>query len=99
MAAIALTIASAMAIVVLKNWLPPLVPLFYGKPSGSGQLVTTYELLIAPGVSLLVIIINTFLSLYIPDLFLKKTLIIGAFLLSLLTAITVFKIIFLVGFF
>ncbi len=99
MASLALSLVSGLSILALRNWLPPLVPLLYGRASGPGQLVPTLELLIAPGVSILVTLINTFLTFYIEDVFLRKTLIIGALLLSLLTTLTIFKIIFLVGFF
>lgn len=84
---------------VLKDLLPPQVPLYYGKPVGEDQLVPTLGLLIAPGVSLGIIIINIALSRIVSDVFFKKALIMSSFFVSLLTAITILKIIFLVGFF
>jgi hypothetical protein len=96
---IGLSFFTALVVIALKGLLPPEVPLFYGKPTGEEQLVPTLGLLIAPGVSLLIVIINTIFVGLIKDLFLKKTLIVSSLFVSLLTTITVFKIVFLVGFF
>lgn len=86
-------------IVIIKSFLPPVVPLFYGLPAGSEQLVPTLELAIAPVLGLLITLLNIFLSGLVKDVFLKKTLIITSAFISLLLAITVTKIILLVGFF
>jgi hypothetical protein len=82
-----------------KNLLPPVVPLFYGRPSGEGQLVPVLGLLLAPLVSLAITFANFFLAKIIKVEFLQKILIVSTFLLTLLTTITVIKIILLVGFF
>lgn len=79
--------------------MPPVVPLFYGKPSGEGQLVPTLGLLIAPAASLLITLLNTALSVVTNDTFFKQVLIATTLLITLLTTITVLKVIFLVGFF
>lgn len=96
---IGLSLFTALAILGLKGLLPPEVPLFYGKPTGEEQLVPTLGLLIAPGVSLLIVILNTIFVGLTKDVFLKKALIISSLFVSVLTTITVIKIIFLVGFF
>lgn len=88
-----------LTILIIKSWLPPIVPLLYGEPGGAIQLVPVLGLLIAPGLAILVTIVNSLLSLKIQDLFLKKVLIIISFLITLLTTVTFLKIIFLVGFF
>lgn len=90
---------STTAILILNNNLPPVVPFFYGKAVGEGQLVKSLGLLAAPGLSLLIIVLNTVLTATIENNFFKKILIMCAFLFSLLMTITVFKIVFLVGFF
>lgn len=91
--------ASTIAIIVLKGFLPPIVPLLYGNPTGSGQLVPTLGLIIAPGISLIIIVINIILSLTVKNDFLRKTLAISTLLISVLTTITIIKIILLVGYF
>ena len=97
--ALGITLLTALFIVFFRGLLPPEVPLFYGNTAGEGQLVKTEYMLLAPLVSLLVLGLNIFLSTLVKDTFLKKVLIISAFLVSILISITVFKIIFLVGFF
>jgi hypothetical protein len=97
--AIIINIAVFASIIVFKNYLPPLAPLFYGKPVGEAQLTNTLGLLIAPGVSLLITVINLLLSLLIKDDFFKKLLSISTIVISIFIAITVIKIILLVGFF
>jgi hypothetical protein len=91
--------ASAFSILIFKNFLPPVVPLFYGRPVGQSQLVGFWGLLIAPAVALAITLINLFIAKHVQDNFLKRVLVISSFFISLLTAITFFRIIFLVGFF
>lgn len=99
LAALALSILSAIVLLLLKNVLPPVAPLFYGRPSGEAQLVGSLELLIIPGVSILIILINFFIAQMVKDDFLKKILVSGALIVSILATITLAKIVFLVGFF
>jgi hypothetical protein len=99
LAAIIINVAVALSSILLKSFLPPLVPLFYGRPAGEAQLTNTFGLLVAPGVSLLIVLINSLLSLWVKDDFLKKLLAISAIVISVLTSITIIKIILLVGFF
>ncbi len=96
---LALGVFSILLILITKSLLPPLVPLFYGKPAGESQLVPTLALLIAPAVSILITLINTLLASFTKEDFLKKILTVSSFFVSLLISLTVFKIIFLVGFF
>ena len=99
LAAIIINIGVLLSLILLKNFLPPLVPLYYGRPMGEAQLTNTFGLLIAPGISLLVTVLNLCLSLWVRDDFLKKLLAVSAIVISTLTAITITKIILLVGFF
>ena len=87
------------AIVFLRSFLPPVVPLLYGNPTGNNQLVPTLSLLIAPGISLIVIVANTTLSLFIKNDFAKRILAIATLVIAILTTITIAKIFFLVGYF
>ncbi len=95
----ALSGISILGIFFLKDFLPPVVPLFYGGASGEGQLVPTLGLLIAPGVALIITLLNIGLSTITKDDFSKKALAIAAFVVSILTTVTIIKIFFLVGFF
>jgi len=94
-----LSLFLALIVLVVRNYLPPEVPLFYGKPVGEEQLIPNLGLLIVPGVLLLIIFTNTVLSVITNKPFLKKALIISALFVTIVAAITIFKIIFLVGFF
>lgn len=96
---IGLNVLTVLVVLIFKKEIPPIVPLLYGRAIGESQLVNLPGLLIAPGVSLFITILNLFLSSMTQDLFLKKVYVATAFLVSLLTTITVIKIIFLVGFF
>lgn len=95
---IALDLVAAVAIILAKSSLPPIVPLFYGKPVGSGQLITTNGLLLAPLAALVITAINIFLASKVDNVFSKKIFSVASFFVSLLTAVTVIKIILLVGF-
>ena len=97
--AFGLNLASIAAILSIKPWLPPIVPLFYGLPYGENQLVPVYGLLYVPGILLLITLINSAMAIYIKDQFFKKSLILTGAFVSVLGAVTIIKIIFLVGFF
>ena len=88
-----------LAILAVKNYLPPVVPLFYGVATGTDQLTSTLGLLIAPLASIVITSINLLLCQRVEDHFLKRILAASAILISFLTTITILKIIFLVGFF
>ncbi|QQG41931.1 MAG: hypothetical protein HYV90_01305 [Candidatus Woesebacteria bacterium] len=98
-ASLGLGFSSIAIIFIFKNILPPIVPLFYGRPFGESQLVPVLNLFFAPIVSIVITLTNSGLALITEDVFSKKILISGAFLFSLLITITILKIVFLVGFF
>ena len=90
---------SMAGIVIARNSLPPLVPLYYGKPTGEDQLASTAFLFVVPCVSLLITIINLLINRSINDEFIKRILAVSALIVSLMTTVTITKIILLVGFF
>ncbi len=93
---------TTIIIIMVTIWikiLPPVVPLFYGLPTGANQIVKNWELLIAPLSALIITFINFFLTYITRDLYLKKTLIVSATFISALSIITIIKIVLLVGFF
>lgn len=94
-----ISILLIIIVYAIKNYLPPEVPLFYGKAVGQDQLVPTLGLLYAPLTSLTITFINFLLTRVIKDSFLQKILVLISFFVSILIAITTIKIIFLVGHF
>ena len=98
-ASFSIDLVLVIIVLALRNFLPPVVPLFYGLPSGENQLVPQLGLLIVPGVSLLITILNTSIASSSKDEFFKTTLIVSSALISVLAAVAVLKIIFLVGYF
>ncbi len=94
-----LSLASAVLILITLKNLPPVVPLFYGLPSGADQLVPTLMLFIVPGFGLFITAVNILLAQILKDPFFKKTLVVSTTFISFLGAITIVKIISLVGFF
>lgn len=86
-----------LAIFFLKRFLPPVVPLFYGKPYGAEQLTTQSSLFLIPLVALFITIINTIINFVIKDEYLQKILVGGMVICTLLASVTLLKIVFLVG--
>jgi hypothetical protein len=86
-------------VLIIREFLPPVVPFFYGLPSGMEQLTPSLFLIAAPVVGLFITSTNILISNFIKDTFLIKALIISSSFVSLLLAITVVKIVLLVGFF
>jgi hypothetical protein len=93
----ALTLISISAVLVFQQSLPPEVPLFYGLPEGDGQLTSSKGLVIPSLLSLAILAVNTTVSFFTKNAFLKKTLIIAVFATSFFLTVTTFKILFLVG--
>ncbi len=84
-------------VLLIQRWLPPQVPLFYGKPSGEEQLASSLVLTLPSIVSLLILLINVSFAAILKDEFLRKTLVLAAIVVTFFAAITTIKIIFLVG--
>lgn len=99
LASFILSLVIAAGIVIIRNFLPPVVPLYYGKPIGSDQLAQNILLIIVPAASIVVGVLNLTVSKFVKDMFIKRLLAIFSLLVSLLSAITIIKIVLLVGFF
>jgi hypothetical protein len=84
-------------ILYLRKSLPPVVPLYYGKPAGEEQLGSSLSLLLPPAISIILTIINSIFAKLTSDPFLQQVLIGLTIVVSVLSTITVLKIIFLVG--
>lgn len=78
-------------------YLPPTIPLLYGKPSGAEQLVTKRTLFALPGLTLSLFALGIIIMEGIKDRFIDQILIGTAFIVSLLSIFATYKIVFLVG--
>jgi hypothetical protein len=97
--AVIFSAVSALVIVLIRDFIPPVVPFFYGEAVGERQLTTSTGLLIAPALSILVVLVNSILAALTDNIFFKKILVAGSLLFFLLMTTTTIKIILLVGFF
>ena len=76
--------------------IPPEVPLFYSLPWGEKQLANKFFLFLLPLFSIITLLVNRYLAMKIKEeILISRLLIIGAFLFSLLSTITLFKIVLL----
>lgn len=88
-----------IVVFLVTKLLPPEVPLFYGNAAGENQLAKSYFLVLPPVIGALTSAVNMALHYFNSDLFVKKVLVATSLFVSILSMITVFKIILLVGFF
>jgi hypothetical protein len=95
--AFGLSIVNLIFVIALQKYLPPQVPLFYGAAEGEEQLTSSLGLLIPGCLSIILILLNSLLSLFLESSFLQKILSVVSFTVTLLSAITVTKIILLIG--
>lgn len=93
-----LTILAIAALAWRWPLLPPQVPLWYSKPWGTEQLASYYWLLLLPAESIVIYAINVIISVYVTHEYLVFTqiLYLTSLLVSLLSLITLVKILFLV---
>lgn len=84
-------------IFLIKDHIPPQIPLYYGKPQGEEQLADQMSIIVPPAIVVLLSALNTVLINLIKYEFLKKVLIGIIIVTTLLSSVTVFKIISLVG--
>ena len=94
---LALDLVCILAVIVSFSLLPPQVPLFYGLAEGAEQLAPRALLVIPALASLLILVINTAISLKLKDDFIKRVLILGAVTSTVFALTTTVKIMFLVG--
>ena len=91
------SIITIAGVIILRGFLPPQLPLFYGLPKGEQQLTSSINLVIPSLISLGIIVINYSLSTLLEDDFLKKALVLTAIVCVFFSTITTIKIFFLVG--
>ena len=94
----AINVATAALIALVYSNLPPIVPLLYGKPKGVEQLAPKTTLLIPPAIATIITFVNAgAIKIIIKDSFLQAVLAGISIVASILSAITILRIIFLIG--
>lgn len=82
---------------IIKNNLPPVLPIYFGLPSGNEQLGPSEALAFLPLAGLIVTFINTAILAFTQDKFLQQVLIGIIAITTTLSTFAYFRIIFLVG--
>ena len=96
-ASISLAFINILIVIIVKNNLPPEVPLFYGLVKGPEQLTSSLGLIIPGVISLIITTLTVCLVIFLNNKFLQQTLILSSFAVSVFSIITTIKIILLVG--
>lgn len=94
---VAINLSLIALVFLLKDRLPPEIPLFYGMPWGENQLAPQYLLSLPCALSITILLLNSIIVSIIEDVYWKKVLIVSAFAISILSIITTVKIALLVG--
>jgi len=91
--------SSGILLAIVYRHLPPLVPLFYSHPWGREQLMPPYMLPLPLLISFLFFAANTYLAqkIFAGYPFVRQALFISIFLTIILGAITITRIILLIG--
>ena len=97
---LSLGFAAVSLIFIAIYWtkLPPQIPLWYSKPWGTERLASTYFLFLLPGSCIIFTLLNMILitSLTLDNLIYSQILSVGSVVISLLSMITLIKIVLLV---
>lgn len=96
LASVVILIIAAILIGLRWNRLPPEVPLYFSLPWGETQLAKTIFLGLPIALSLILLAVNLSLISIFESSFLKKVLIFGSLATSIMAAITIVRIIFLI---
>jgi hypothetical protein len=96
-AAFILGLLNITTTLLLQNFLPPEVPLYYGLAKSQEQLSTSFGLIIPGIITLGVATLNSILAYVLGNDFLQKILVLSAFSVSIISFIATIEIIFLVG--
>lgn len=84
-------------VVLLRNNLPPVVPLMYGLPVGEEQLVPRLFLIAPSVISIILIVINILIAKFSGGSFIQKVLVGLTMAVTLLALVTTLKIFFLIA--
>lgn len=77
--------------------LPPEIPLFFGLPQTSEQLASSTYIILPATMSFCISILNSTIAVLLNNSYLKRVLAFATILVTILSLIATFKIIFLVG--
>ncbi len=96
--AVVCSLVGFISIVFSLNKLPPLVPLWYSKIWGAERLAAMPWLFLLPSSTLVITVINAYIASFLTNEYLvfSQIMSLGSFVISLLSTITLVKIIFLV---
>ncbi|MFZ2025461.1 MAG: hypothetical protein WAV51_04205 [Microgenomates group bacterium] len=96
--AVVCSLIGFISIVFSWNTLPPFVPLWYSKIWGAERLAATPWLFLLPSSTLIITVINAYIATFLTNEYLvfSQIMSLGSFVISLLSTITLIKIIFLV---
>jgi hypothetical protein len=98
-ASLLINLFTVVGVLALGKRLPPQLPLFYGLPEGQEQLTSKVGLTAAASSAFVIVLINAITSALLKNDFLRKTLILAGFVISLMSLITTTEIVLLVGVF
>lgn len=90
-------LATIAFVLVVRNHLPPQLPLFYGLPKGEEQLTSTFGLIIPSLTSIAIVLVNFGLAQILSDSYFRRILSLASIGSVFLSTITTLKIIVLVG--
>lgn len=92
-----LNLVTILVVFLSRRILPPEVPLLYGLAEGDGQLIDRNGLLLPSLISIIIVLMNTAISLIISDGYLQKALVVTAFASSIIATVAIVETMFLVG--
>lgn len=92
-----INLATLAFVVIVKNQLPPQIPLYYGLPKTEEQVANSTSLIIPGILATSIMVINILIAQVANDDYLRKILILTGVVGAFLSTITTLKIIFLVG--
>lgn len=93
--AISINIFIVALVLALNSFIPSQIPLYYGQPFGQEQLAGKYSLILPPLFSIAVISLNTSIIQFQKDKYLNNILVAMNYVLTILSTIAVFKIIYI----
>lgn len=77
--------------------MPPVIPIYYGLPSGTDQLGPAVALAYLPLTSLIITLVSAVFIYLLKDAFLQKILIVVSILATILSSFAYYKVVLLVG--
>lgn len=92
-----INLTEVLLILILKNHLPPVIPLFYGLPVSTSEIARSTNLIILPLISESLSITNVGVAKITKDKFLEKIASGFTILVTILSLVAVIKIFTLVG--